>query len=68
VTTQKLHQEKENRQLKPPTNQEYSCTSPIGVMGRRREGNYTPQKKKNSIEDFVGNEEKGTQFLTPTKQ
>jgi hypothetical protein len=25
-------------------------------MGRRREGNYTPQKKS-SIEDFVGNEE-----------
>jgi hypothetical protein len=35
-------------------------------MGRKKkDGNYTPQKKKNSIEDLVEND---TQFLTPTKQ
>jgi hypothetical protein len=33
---------------------------------RRRDGNHSPQKS-NSIQDSVGNEENGTQFLTSTK-
>jgi hypothetical protein len=36
-------------------------------MGRRRDGNHFLQKN-NSTQDSVGNEENGTQFLTPTKQ
>jgi hypothetical protein len=29
---------------------------------KRREGNYTPQKKKNSIQNVVGNKENGYPF------
>jgi hypothetical protein len=36
-------------------------------MGRRRDGNHSPQKN-NSIQYSVGNERMETQFLTPTKQ
>jgi hypothetical protein len=35
-------------------------------MGKRREGNNTPQKK-NSIEDLVGNEENGYPVPDPNK-
>jgi hypothetical protein len=35
-------------------------------MGRRREGNYTPQKN-NSVEDVVGNEENGYPVPNPNK-
>jgi hypothetical protein len=35
-------------------------------MGRRRDGNHSPQKN-DLIQDSEGNEENGTQFLTPTK-
>jgi hypothetical protein len=59
VTTQKLNQGKksgnENHQL---AYQEHSFIAPRGVMGRRRDGNYSPQKN-NSIQDSVGNEENG---------
>jgi hypothetical protein len=36
-------------------------------MGRRKEGNYTPQKN-NSIEDLVGSEENRYSVPNPTKQ
>jgi hypothetical protein len=35
-------------------------------MGRRREGNYTPQKN-NSVEYLVGNEENGYSVLDANK-
>jgi hypothetical protein len=35
-------------------------------MGRRRDGNHTPQKK-NSIEESVGNEEDGYPVPNPNK-
>jgi hypothetical protein len=48
ITSQKLNQGKENRELKPPSSQsKYSCTAPIGAMGR--EGKETILfKKKNT--------------------
>jgi hypothetical protein len=40
----------------------------MGVMGRRRrEGNYTPQKKQFNREDLVGNEENGYPVPDPKK-
>jgi hypothetical protein len=36
-------------------------------MGRRRNENHSPQKKKNSIEDSVGNEENGCPVPDPNK-
>jgi hypothetical protein len=38
------------------------------VTGRQREGNHTLQKKKNSIEDSVGNEENGYPVPDPNKK
>jgi hypothetical protein len=37
------------------------------MMGRTREGNYTPRKKNNSMEDLVGNEENGYPVSDPNK-
>jgi hypothetical protein len=37
-------------------------------MGRRRRDGNLSLQKNNSIQDLVGNEENGYQFLTPTKQ
>jgi hypothetical protein len=36
-------------------------------MGRRRDGNYTPQKQKNSIKESMGNEENGYPIPDPNK-
>jgi hypothetical protein len=41
--------------------QKYRGTAASRVMGRRREGNYSSQKKKKSIQDSVENEENGYQ-------
>jgi hypothetical protein len=47
VTTQKLNQgNKSGNQNHQLAYQKHSCTSPSTVMGRRRNGNHSPQKKK----------------------
>jgi hypothetical protein len=46
--------------------QEHSCSATSETMGRREDGNYTPQKK-NSIEDLVGNEKNSYPVPDPKK-
>jgi hypothetical protein len=68
VTTEKLSQGKENRELKPTTILlKHSCRAPSAVMGRRRHANHAPQKN-NSIQHSEGNEENGYPVPSPTKQ
>jgi hypothetical protein len=62
-----MKSEKEINQNYHLAYQKHICTAPSGVMGRRRDGNHTPQKN-NSIQDSVGNEENGYPVLTSTKQ
>jgi hypothetical protein len=37
------------------------------MMGQRKDGNYSPQKKINSIQDSEGNEENGYPVPDPNK-
>jgi hypothetical protein len=47
--------------------QKYSCTSPSGIMRRRRDENHSPQKNT-SIWDSGKMKKMDIQFLTSTKQ
>jgi hypothetical protein len=59
VTTQKLNQGRKSvDQIHQLAYQKHSYTAPSGAMGRKRDGNHSPQKN-NSIQESMGSEGNG---------